>query len=243
VSAGETSEGGIDNPMLPMLVTIAVIIPLFISGGYLFQSLSQEKENRVMEILLASLRPRQLLAGKLLGLGALTFVQYVIWAVIAGAGLTLTGRNVMQTLSQVNLSAGELALIIPYVLGGFLLYAAIMAGVGALSSGMESSRIWVFIFSLPMLIPLYISSSIAMAPNGTLATALSLIPFSAPVAMLMRMASTALPAWQVGVSLVLLVLTGLGLVLLTARLFRAQVLLGGESFSLKRFWAAVRSGT
>jgi ABC-2 type transport system permease protein len=122
-----------------------------------------------------------------------------------------------------------------------LLYAAVMAGVGALSSDMESSRTWVFIFSLPMLIPFYLSSAIASAPNGDLATALSLIPFSAPVAMLMRMTSTALPTWQVVVSLVLLALTGLGLVLLMARLFRAQVLLSGESFSLERFWATVRS--
>jgi ABC-2 type transport system permease protein len=241
VGAAEEEGGGTGNTILPTMVTIAVIIPLFTSGSYLFQSLAQEKGNRVMEILLVSLRPRQLLIGKLLGLGALTFVQYVIWIVISGMGLTLTGQDALQMLSQIRLSTGELALIIPYALGGYLLYAAVMAGVGALSSDMESSRTWVFIFSLPMLIPFYLSSAIASAPNGDLATALSLIPFSAPVAMLMRMTSTALPTWQVVVSLVLLALTGLGLVLLMARLFRAQVLLSGESFSLERFWATVRS--
>jgi ABC-2 type transport system permease protein len=145
-------------------------------------------------------------------------------------------------LSQIRLTTGELALVIPYALGGFLLYAAVMAGVGSLSSDTEGSRTWVFIFSLPMLLPFYLSSAIALAPNSTLATALSLIPFSAPVAMLMRMTSTTVPAWQVALSLVLLVLTGLGLVLLMARLFRAQVLLSGESFSLQRFWTAVRVG-
>ena len=218
----EGGDGGTGNPMLPILVSIAVMIPLFTSGSYLFQSLAEEKGNRVMEILLVSLRPRQLLAGKLLGLGALVFVQYVIWIVVSGVGLTLIGQDPLQTLSQIQLSTGELALIIPYALGGYLLYASIMAGVGALSSDMESSRTWVFIFSLPTLIPFYLSSAIASAPNGELATALSLIPFSAPVAMLMRMTSTALPAWQVVISLGLLVLTGLGMVLLMARLFRAD---------------------
>ncbi len=244
VSAGAGTEDGegSGNPMLPTLVTVAVMIPLFTSGSYLFQSLAQEKENRVIEILLVSLRPRQLLSGKLLGLGALTLIQYVIWIVVAGVGLTLTGRDVTQMLSQVNLSPMELGLVVLYALGGFLLYAAIMAGVGALSSDMEGSRAWIFLFSLPMLIPLYLSSAIVMAPNSPLATVLSLIPFSAPVAMLMRMASTTLPAWQIGISLLLVALTGVGLVLLMARLFRAQVLLSGESFSLERFWAAARRG-
>jgi len=67
---------------LPFVITIAVLIPLFTSGGYLFQSLVQEKSNRVIEILLLSLRPRQLLGGKLLGFGALTLVQYTIWGAI-----------------------------------------------------------------------------------------------------------------------------------------------------------------
>jgi len=114
-------------------------------------------------------RPRQLLSGKLLGLGALTLVQYVIWAAIGLLALVVTGRGASQLLSGISLSANELLLVVPYALGGFTLYAGIMAGIGALSPDMESSRTWVFVISLPMIIPIYLWQPIVTSPNGPLA--------------------------------------------------------------------------
>ena len=226
--------------MLPIIVTIAVMLPLFTSGGYLLQSVTQEKSSRVMEILLVSLRPWHILAGKLLGLGALTLVQYLVWGLIDFIGLQITGQGVSELLGRISLSVVELALVVPFALGGFLLYAGIMAGIGALAPDMEGSRSWVFVISLPMMIPIYLWPAIVNAPNGALAVALSMIPFSAPVAMLMRMTTTAVPLWQLITSLLLLLLTGVGMVWLMARLFRVQTLLSGESISLKRFAAAIR---
>jgi ABC-2 type transport system permease protein len=225
--------------MLPMLVTIAVMIPLFTSGSYLFQSLAQEKSNRVMEVLLVSLRPWNLLAGKLLGLGALALVQYASWAAIGVLALALTGQGAGQLLSGVNLSTAEAVWIVPYALGGFLLYAGLMAGIGALAPDVEGSRAWIFVISLPMMVPIYFASLIVSAPNGPVAVVLSLFPFSAPVAMLMRLTSTGVPTWQLGASLVLLLLGGFLTVWLMARLFRVQTLLSGESLSLSRMWAAL----
>jgi ABC-2 type transport system permease protein len=227
------------NPFLPFLVTIVVMIPLFTSGGYLLQSLTQEKSNRVMEILLVSLRPRQLLGGKLLGLGALTLVQYVVWVVLGVAALAVTGQATSQLLSGISLTGGELLLVVLYALGGFILYAALMAGVGALAPNLENSRSWVFVIGLPMLIPIYLWPSIVESPNGPLANALSIFPFSAPVTMLMRMTSTAVPTWQIGASLALLLVSGVGTVLLISRLFRVQTLLSGESLSIQRVWSAL----
>ncbi len=238
-----TPEGQIEgsgNQMLPFVVTIAIIIPLFTGAGYLFQSLSQEKTSRVMEILLVSLRPHQLLTGKLLGLGALTLVQYTIWVIVGLFVLIITGQNVGQLLSRINISVNEFLLIIPFALGGFLLYAALMAGIGALARDVEDGRTWLFVISLPMMIPIYLGMAISGAPNGTLAVALSLFPLSAPVAMLLRIASTAVPIWQIVLSLILLVLTGLGTIWLMARLFRVQTLLSGESLSVRRFLATLQ---
>ncbi len=241
LTAKSSGRDGDDPLMLPMLITIAVMIPLFTSGGYLFQSLAQEKSNRIMEILLVSLRPRSLLTGKLLGLGALTLVQYTIWATIALGTLLVTGQDVAQVLGGIDLTAADMAWIVPYALGGFLLYAGLMAGIGALSPNMEGSRGWVFILGLPMMLPIYFSSLIISAPNGPLAIALSLFPFSAPVAMLMRLTSTAVPTWQALAGLALLFLDGVLIVWLMARLFRAQTLLSGESLSLSRMWSALSS--
>jgi ABC-2 type transport system permease protein len=225
--------------VLPFLVTVAIIVPLFTSGSYLFQSLTQEKESRVIEILLSSLRPYELLAGKLLGLGTLAAVQYAVWFVVAGLVLSFTGREVGSLLSGIRLSANELLWAVPFALGGYLLYAALMAGIGALSSDIESSRTWVFVVTLPMMLPIWFWSVIAGDPNGPLATALSLIPFSAPVAMLMRMTSTAVPLWQLVLSLTLLVLAAVATIWVMGRLFRVQTLLSGGSFSPSRAWSVL----
>jgi ABC-2 type transport system permease protein len=240
VSLQESAVGEApSNPMLPFLVSIIIMIPLFTSGAYLLQSVTQEKSSRIMEILLASLRPWHILAGKLLGLGALTLVQYLIWATIAGLGLVIIGQELPNVLTGINLSLVELLLIVPFALGGYVLYAGLMAGIGALSPDLEGSRGWVFFITLPMMIPIYLWVAIVNFPNGPLAVTLSMIPFSAPVAMLMRMTSTVVPLWQLLASLILLLLTAVGMVWLMARLFRVQILLSGESPSLRRFVAAI----
>jgi ABC-2 type transport system permease protein len=225
--------------MLPFVVTIAVMVPLFSGGSYLFQSLTNEKSNRVMEILLVSLRPRQLLTGKLLGLGALILVQYLAWVSIAAAATLILGRDVGQLLSGLRLSGEEALLALPYALGGFGLYAALMAGIGALAEDMESGRGWIFVLTLPMMTPIYLWTAIVNAPSGPLAVGLSLFPYSAPVAMLMRMTATAVPAWQLALSLALLALAAVGTIWLMSRLFRAQTLLSGEPISVGRFLQAL----
>ena len=240
-STDSEGTGMQDNALnlLPLMVALVIIMPLFTGGGYLFQSLVQEKSSRVMEVLLLSLRPHQLLTGKLLGLGALTAAQYLIWLAMGLIGLLVIGDDLTEALTAINLSGTELLLLLLYALGGFALYAALMAGMGAMTPNIESNRAWVFIISLPMILPIYLWAAIVAAPNGPLAVTLSLIPFSAPVAMLMRISATTVPGWQVGVSLLLLALTAAGIIGLMARLFRAQTLLSGESFSLRRLWGAV----
>jgi ABC-2 type transport system permease protein len=237
----EDGGDGSGISMLPFVVTIAVMLPLFTGGGYLFQSLAQEKSSRVMEILLVSVRPRQLLTGKLLGLAALIIVQYAIWVTFAAVALVITGQGAGQLLAGIQLSATEVLLVMPYALGGFGLYAALMAGIGALTEDVEGSRGWIFVLTLPMMIPIYLWTAIANAPNGPLALILSLFPYSAPVAMLMRMTASAVPPWQLAVSLGLLLIAVAGTIWLMARLFRAQTLLSGEPLSLSRFWTALRS--
>ncbi len=238
VGVGAETDGT-EEMMLPFVVSFVVMMPLFVGGGYLFQSLTNEKESRVMEVLLVSLRPRQLLIGKLLGLSALVLVQYLIWVGIAVVAVTVLGQGLGELLAAIHLSGREVLLALPYALGGFGLYAGLMAGMGALAADVESSRGWTFVLTLPMLVPFYVGSALIQAPHGALALVLSLFPYSAPVGMLMRMTVTAVPAWQFAVSLGLLMVTAVGTIWVMARLFRAQTLLSGESFSPKRFWSAL----
>ena len=210
--SGKTGARSNGVTWLPFLVSIAIMSPLFTNGSYLFQSLIQEKSNRVMEILLISLRPRQLLVGKLLGLGALTLVQYALWTGLGLLASATMGIDFAQSLAMINMNTGSVTLVVLYGMGGYVLYATLMAGIGALAPDIENSRAWIFALSLPMLIPLYLWTAIVAAPNSLLSITLSLFPFSAPVTMLMRITVAAVPAWQVGSSLLLLALAGAGMI-------------------------------
>jgi ABC-2 type transport system permease protein len=237
--SSETSQGA--DSMAPMFASIIILVPLFVNGGLIFQSLTKEKESRVMELLLASLRPRDLLAGKLLGVSALMLIQYAIWGGLAAAGLILFRAQLSQLISGLSYSRVELVLVLAYAVGGFFLYAGLMAGIGALAPDSESSRAWLLVVTLPMTIPIYLGSAIASDPQGALSVALSLFPPSAPVAMLMRMAGSSVPGWQIGVSLAAVVLAVIVVLFVMSRLFRAQTLLSGEPLSLGRFWRTLRS--
>lgn len=220
----------------PAVLAFVFALAVFIGASQMSSAIIREKESRAMEMIIASLRPRELLAAKLLGLGALTLVQNVVWAALGLAILFVTSQGLSSLTEAVNFSAGELVLVVFYGLGDYCLYAGLLAGIGALSPDLESSRTWTFVITLPMLIPLYLWVVITSAPQGVLAVTLSFIPFSSPLAMLMRMASTTVPFWQVSTSLALLLLAAAGIVWLMARLFRVQTLLSGEAFSPGRFW-------
>lgn len=238
----EGVEGGTGNMMLPFVVTMAIMLPLFTGGGYLLQSLTKEKDNKVMEVLLVTIRPRQLLAGKLLGLGVLVLVQYAAWALIAGVLFTILNQEPTALLGSISLTLHELAFVLPFALGGFCLYAALMGGIGALAPDMEGSRMWTFIITLPMMAPIYFWTAITNNPGGLLAQALSYFPYSSPVAMLLRMTVSVIPLWQMALSLGVLAAAVWVTVWAMSRLFHAQSLLSGESLSLARFWQAFVQG-
>jgi ABC-2 type transport system permease protein len=229
-----------DPGMMPFVLASAIMVPLFTGGGLLLRSLAQEKESRIMEVLLVSLRPRQLLAGKLLGMGALIAVQYLAWLLVLETMGRVTGREITTLLQGMQLDGPQLTIVGLYALGGFVLYAAIMAGLGAITPDTHSSQSWVFIVTLPMMVPFYLWMALVESPQGALAVGLSLFPYSASLAMIMRVMVMRVPAWQLALSLTLMALACVLTVRLMARLFRAQVLLSGEPLSVSRLLAALR---
>lgn len=228
-----------DPGFMPLLFATAIMVPLFTGGGWLLRSLAQEKESRIMEVLLVSVRPVQLLMGKLLGIGALIALQYVVWLAVLGGLASASGGSTATMLSGLSLGSAQLVVVILFALGGFVLYSALMAGLGALAPDVHSSQSLVFVITLPMMIPYYLWINITGDPAGAVAVVLSLFPFSAPLAMLLRIAVTTVPVWQLAASLGLIVLTALGTVRLMSRLFRAQVLLSGEPLSWRRMLRAL----
>jgi ABC-2 type transport system permease protein len=236
-----TGQGQRTDPgLMPLVLASLIMVPLFTGGGWLLRSLAEEKETRVMEVLLVSVRPVQLLTGKLLGVGGLIVLQYLAWVAVFGGGSRLLGISSASVLQGLSLSGPLLAVLILLAVGGFVLYSALMAGLGAVTPDVHSSQSWVFIITLPMMVPFYLWMVLIENPAGALAVGLSLFPYSAPLAMLLRMMVSDVPAWQLALSITLLVLTTAATIRLMSRLFKAQVLLSGEPLSWKRIVAALR---
>ena len=237
--APEQSKGGsgLPFPFLPMFAGIMFMIVMVTSSSYLMHTVSTEKETRVMEVLMSSVTPAQLLAGKVMGLGLVGFIQMALWLISSLSALSY----IPAAASLGGVSAGSIVVAVIYFIFGYFTYASLMAGLGAMMPGTREAAQYTFFVILPLMIPMYMVTALVLEPNGPLAVILSLIPFTSPVVMVMRITATDVPLYQVLLGAVLLALTSAGVVRLVARLFRAQMLLGGSKPRLKDIAAALRA--
>lgn len=233
----ETKGGaGAPFPIIPLAVSVMFSVVLMTAAGYLMQSVSTEKENRVIEVLMSSLTPTELLAGKVLGLGLISLAQMTLWLLSGLAAL----RFIPAGASLGTVDGGTIVVALVFFVLGYFIYASLMAGLGALMPGAREAAQYTFFIILPLFTPLYLNTAISLEPDGPLAVALSLIPFTAPVAMVMRMTVTDVPAWQIILALVLLVAAVVVVISLAARVFRAQSLLRGTKPGLREIALALK---
>jgi ABC-2 type transport system permease protein len=207
------------------------------------QSLKVEKDNRMLEVLLVSISPRQLISGKIIGLGFAGLLQTMLWISISYALFRLSGR-VMEIPPEFQVPPTILVWGVVYYLLGYALYASTLAGIGALVSDLREASQLTTLLLLPLVIPAMMVLFFVRDPNGSLTTALSLIPFTAPVAMMTRLAaSNAIPLWQPLLSTALMALTAVLVIRLAAHLFQASNLLVGQDLSLNNLMRVIRRGT
>ncbi|HEX6385005.1 MAG TPA: ABC transporter permease [Anaerolineae bacterium] len=223
-------SGGMDLFWLVYVFGMLMMLTTFLTAGQLTQSVIKEKENRVIEIVLSSLRPLQLMAGKLAGQGLMGLLQMVTWLSAIFLVIRLADVEIpfLRFLSAAELPASLLVAALLYFVLGFALYGTFSAAIGAISASMREGPQYAMIYSMPAALAIIFLPSIAEAPNSILALILSLFPLTAPIAMIERMVVTAVPIWQVGLSLSLLALSVIGGLWLAARLFRVNTLLSGQ---------------
>jgi ABC-2 type transport system permease protein len=223
---------------LPYGITMLFYVLIITTASLMLNSVAKEKENRVMEILLSSITPRQLLTGKILGLGLVGLLQTSLWLGTAVLLLQLGGRTLNIPPSLIPPPQILIWGIIFFILG-YLIYATIMAGVGALIPNIKEASQATFYVILPLLIPLVMVSVLIEEPNAPVAVILSLIPFTAPNTIMTRMATTSVPLWQLLVAIGLMILTIVFLIRGVAGMFRAQLLLTGKKFKIGTFIKAL----
>jgi ABC-2 type transport system permease protein len=232
-----------DNP-LTFIVPFATMFIFFflitMSSGYMLQSVTREKENRTAEILLLSLRPRELMLGKVVGLSVVALFQMIIW--LGGGLLALEqSRQMLETAARFTPPPGFIIWAVLYFFLGYLLYASLMGALGALAPNAREGNQFTFFILLPLLVPIWLNNTFAQSPNGSLALFLSLFPLTAPTSMMTRLVTGGVPLWQPIAGLIGLAITTYLFVLLAARFFRADTLLSTSSLQWQRLWRELRT--
>ena len=232
------AEAAPEGDNLSMLLAILLAFSIVTGGGWLVQAVAEEKENRTIELVLTSLRPWQLMAGKLIGLGAIALLQLCTWMVIAqlmGSAAPAVGSVELQAAG----ADAWIWMLVFFVLG-FLLFGGLMMALGAVgASAREAGQITGFM-TMPVVVPLWFGSLITESPDSMLARVLSLFPLTAPVTMMLRMGQGAVPFWQLLLSAALMFAGVLGAIWLAARLFRGTTLLTGARPTPRALWRALR---
>ncbi len=188
-----------------------------------------------MEILMLSVTPRQLLTGKIVGLGLIGLLQVVAWV---GTGRLLLARSgtTFNLPIAFQLPTSFLIWGLVFFLLGYAVYASLMAGLGSLVPNLREASQATILVIFPLMIPMFLNSLLINEPDSIISVFLSLFPLTSPVAMMTRLAAGGVPLWQTFLAAILLVITAVLVVRSVARMFRSQTILSGQPFSRKLFF-------
>lgn len=234
-----TSEGDVEEKSFlaewgVVFVFVMILYTALLTWGIgISRSIVEEKGSRVIEVLLSSLKPKDLLFGKVVGIGLAGLTQMAIWGAV-GLMLSLYAATAtVEVLSNVHIDP----IVFPYFLAffalGFLLYASIFTLIGSVCSTEQDAQQLQGVVTMPMIVPILVLMLVVQSPNSVLATVLSLIPFFSPMLMLARIILLEPPLWQIILSIVILAVSIYWAVSFTGRVFRVGILMYGKRPNLR----------
>jgi ABC-2 type transport system permease protein len=227
------------NLVFPMMIAMVIYFEVFGAASLMLNSLTDEMQNRMIEVLMISVTPLQMLTGKVVALGMVGLLQTLVWA---GVGYLLYGGrfSLFRLPALYPLPANLLVWGVVFFLLGYSLYAVLMAGAGVLIPRVHENSQIASLLMIPIAVPVFLIGALAGSPNGWLSVGLSLFPLTAPVAMMARLAaSSSIPGWQPGAAALLLMASIILAVRLVAGLFIAQNLLAERAQSPKKLWKSL----
>lgn len=221
--------------------SIALIFTLIAYGTILLQSVSEEKENRMVEVLLTSASPLAIMTGKVLALGLAGLIQMSVWI---GAVILIVPRfaSVIPDLGGIPIDVGFLLLVLAFFLAGYAIASALMAGIGAATTSVTEAGPLTALVIIPLAVPFYAMPLFLSSADHWLPRVLSLLPITAATSMMLRLATSSVAPAEIALSLGLMLVTAVLLLWLASRIFRAGLLLYGQRMSLRAAWVALRYG-
>lgn len=251
----ESTSSGM-NYILGIILGMLLYMIIIIYGQMVLTSVVEEKASRVIDVMVTSATPFQLMMGKILGIAAVAVTQIAIWAILVisaskfllpalmPADAAASGDAMLTAILGTIGDAGYLAMIFTYMLlfiiGGFLLYASLYAASGSAVDSVQDGQQFNSIIMMPIIISIIVMMSVFNDPNSPLAVWSSMIPFTSPIVMMARI-PFGIPTWEIILSLVLLYATFLLTTWLAAKIFRVGIFMHGKRPSWSELWQWVRS--
>jgi ABC-2 type transport system permease protein len=236
VTAEGEKAGNVESAFfLSYIVGFVVYFLVFLYGFNVMRSVLEEKTNRIVEVVVSSMKASHLMLGKILGVGAVAMLQVGIWVVVGVAMARLGPRFGLQAdaLSNLGLSTGLMVQLVVFFVLGFFLFAALFAALGAAVNSEQEAQQYQTVVFLPLIAPMLFIAQIVGDPLGTTATVLGLIPLTAPVTMPMRLTATAVPGWQIAASLAGILVTVLLVAWLAGKIYRVGILSTGKKPTMR----------
>jgi ABC-2 type transport system permease protein len=246
----------------------AIYMLMFIYGQLVMRGVIEEKANRIIEILASSARPIEIMMGKVLGIGLVGLTQVIAWIVLAALMLgaatpilsfitpdpaMMTAQmemmpqdsnpaiEILQNIADVSISPWIAIGFVFYFLAGYFIYSALFAAVGSAVDQEQDAAQLMIPITIPIIIPILFIFNIMSNPDGTLAVVLSLIPFFTPILMIVRVAATSVPIWQIATSVVLMFATFYGCLWVAAKIYRVGILMYGKKPNFKDLYKWIRT--
>lgn len=228
------AEGGRTAALIVTVMLITMLEASLLSYGIVvMRSVLEDKTSRITELLLCAAPARALMAGKVIGIGAVSFTQAAIWAAIGAIGAGFGAKLLGAGIGAFHLSAAHIAFCVLFYLLGYILYSSLYAAAGAAFNSLDEAQYWNFLLTLPLLFAGIAAWSLIGLPNSAIATALSIFPLSSPVMMSMRIAAGVAPTWQVGLSLALLAGAIWLALAISSRIYSVGILMYGKKPTLR----------
>ena len=230
------------NIAVSIACAIFIYLSLLIYGGQVMRGVIEEKTSRIIEVVISSVKPFQLMLGKIIGVGLVGLTQFAAWIILSVISSKIAGQafnspqspmtGVLATLQTIHFGY-RLGCFIFYFLTGYLLYSALFAAVGSAVDSETETQQFMFPITMPLLFTYLLAVSVLFrAPDSALAVWLSIIPFTAPIAMMVRLPFDP-PAWQIALSMFMMIVGFLFTTYVAARIYRIGILMYGKKASYK----------
>jgi ABC-2 type transport system permease protein len=233
-----TTQAGKNADTTSSFVAIYVLfflmyMVILLYGMNVARSIIEEKTSRVFEVLLATIRPEEMMAGKVIGVGSVGLTQVAVWLATA---VILTSTSILSAVGggtvHVSLNAMQIVFFFVYFLLGYLLYSSVAAALGAMvNSEQELQQLNMFLV-MPLAGCMFALAPVITNPSGTVARIISLIPFCTPLIMYLRISLAMPPVWEIALSIVLMVATICAILWVASRIYRVGILMYGKKPSL-----------